>query len=35
MNATTGVEENIQFLRGLHMVGDIHCLDHKSDYEEL
>jgi hypothetical protein len=35
MNATTGVKENIKLLRGLHMVGDIHCLDYKRDYEEL
>jgi hypothetical protein len=28
MNATTGVED-IQLTRGLHKVGDIHCLDYK------
>ena len=42
MNVPTGVKENIQLMRGLHMVADIQCLDCrealvwkcKRDYEE-
>jgi hypothetical protein len=32
MNVTTGMED-IQLIRGLHLVADIHCLDYKRDYE--
>jgi hypothetical protein len=32
-NVTTGTKEDIQLMRGIHMVTDIHCLDYKRDYE--